>query len=410
MLIQKISLYKQTFNIPNFLIGILEDLKNSSYKPYFVGGCVRDFLLNKEIKDFDIEVFGLNSLEELRTILEKHTKVIEVGKTFGVLKIEENGIECDFSIPRVEKKVGKTHKSFEVKLFSDLSIKKAAKRRDFTINAIYYDYFKNSFIDPFLGLKDLKKRKIRYIDKKSFVEDSLRVFRAIGFASRFNFKITKKTKHLLKDIVKSDELDNLSRERVFEELKKLFLKSKKPSIGLKLLDELKIFKISFFGKYRAINRLSKILENREFEEKRALVLFFTILLRGEKEDEVLEFLSKISCDKKFLSSINSLLKESLEDDYISLKKQSLRVVLEDLILIELAFKNKNLSSIIKKCEEFDILNRALKPHIMGVDLLELGFSPSCDFRNMLNFALDLQIRENISKEEIKSSILKNFVK
>ncbi|PRM97002.1 hypothetical protein AN286_05110 [Aliarcobacter cryaerophilus ATCC 43158] len=406
--IQRMCINKSKINIPKLLIDILKTLQDSGYKPYLVGGCVRDFLLSKPVKDFDIEVFGIENLEKLKTILEKYTKVHDIGKSFGVLKVNIDDLDIDFSIPRVEKKVGKTHKSFEIKLLSNINIKKAAKRRDFTINSIYYDYFKDSFIDPFLGIKDLKKRKIKYIDKKSFIEDSLRVFRAFGFASRFNFKITKKTKQLLKTIIKSGELNNLSKERVFEELKKLLLKSKKPSVGLKLFDEFKIFKISFLKKYKAIDKLSKILKNRDIDLKRVLILYFVVLLKDEKEDDILEFLSKISSDKKFINSIISLCKESLEDDIVSLKKQSLNIVLEDLILVEIAFGNKDIEAIIKKCEESDILSKGLKPHIMGVDLLDLGFTPSGDFRNMLNFAMDLQIKENLSKDDLKQRLKKNF--
>ena len=373
--IQRMCINKSKINIPELLIDILTTLQDSGYKPYLVGGCVRDFILKKAVKDFDIEVFGIENLENLKLILEKYTKVHDVGKSFGVLKINIDDFDIDFSIPRVEKKVGKTHKSFEIKLLSNLNI---------------------------------KKRKIRYIDKKSFVEDSLRVFRAFGFASRFDFKITKKTKQLLKTIIKSGELNNLSKERVFEELKKLLLKSKKPSVGLKLLDEFQIFKISFVKKYKATDKLSKIFENRDIDLKRALVLYFVVLLKDEKEEDFFEFLSKITSDKKFINSVVSLCKESLENDIISLKKQSLNIVLEDLIFVEMAFGNKDIDLILQKCEESDILNKALKPHIMGVDLLDLGFTPSGDFRNMLNFAMDLQIKENLSKDELKQRLKKNF--
>ena len=93
----------------------------------------------------------------------------------------------------------------------------------------------------------------------------------------------------------------------------------------------------------------------------------------------------------------------------SLKKQSLSIVLEDLILVEMAFGNKDIDSILQKCEESDILNKALKPHIMGVDLLDLGFTPSGDFKNILNFAMDLQIEENLSKDELRGRIMKSFI-
>lgn len=394
--------------IPKILENIFEDLKSKQAKPILVGGCVRDSFLNKEIKDYDIEVYNIDSIDSLKSIISKHKEPKLVGKSFGVLKLSVHDLDFDVSLPRTEVKSGFKHTDFIVSLDSNLSYKEASRRRDFTINSIGYDYFKDSFIDPFDGIKDLKKRKIRYIDKKSFVEDSLRVFRAFGFASRFNFKITKKTKQLLKTIIKSGELNNLSKERVFEELKKLLLKSKKPSVGLKLLDEFQIFKISFVKKYKAIDKLSKIFENRDIDLKRALVLYFVVLLKDEKEEDVFEFLSKITSDKKFINSVISLCKESLENDIISLKKQSLNIVLEDLIFVEMAFGNKDIDLILQKCEESDILNKALKPHIMGVDLLDLGFTPSGDFRNMLNFAMDLQIKENLLKDDLKQRLKKSF--
>ncbi|MCT7484425.1 tRNA nucleotidyltransferase/poly(A) polymerase family protein [Aliarcobacter cryaerophilus] len=396
--------------IPKILENIFEDLKSKQAKPVVVGGCVRDSFLNKEIKDYDIEVYNIDSIDSLKSVISKYKEPKLVGKSFGVLKLSINDFDFDFSHPRTEIKTGFKHTDFEIILDSNLSYKEASRRRDFTINSIGYDYFENRFLDPFDGIKDLKKRKIRYIDKKSFVEDSLRVFRAFGFASRFNFKITKKTKQLLKTIIKSGELNNLSKERVFEELKKLLLKSKKPSVGLKLLDEFQIFKISFLKKYKAIDKLSKIFENRDIDLKRALVLYFVVLLKDEKEEDVFEFLSKITSDKKFINSVVSLCKESLENDIISLKKQSLNIVLEDLIFVEMAFGNKDIDLILQKCEESDILNKALKPHIMGVDLLDLGFTPSGDFRNMLNFAMDLQIKENLSKDELIDRIMKSFIK
>ena len=367
--------------IPKILENIFKDLKSKQAKPIVVGGCVRDSFLNKEIKDYDIEVYNIDSIDSLKSVISKYKEPKLVGKSFGVLKLSVDDLDFDFSLPRTEIKTGFKHTDFEIILDSNLSYKEASRRRDFTINSIGYDYFENRFLDPFDGIKDLKKRKIRYIDKKSFVEDSLRVFRAFGFASRFDFKITKKTKQLLKTIIKSGELNNLSKERVFEELKKLLLKSKKPSVGLKLLDEFKIFKISFVKKYKAIDKLSKIFENRDIDLKRALVLYFVVLLKDEKDEYIFEFLSKISSDKKFINSVISLCKESLENDIISLKKQSLNIVLEDLIFVEMAFGNKDIDLILQKCEESNILNKALKPHIMGVDLLDLGFTPSCDFRN-----------------------------
>lgn len=84
--IQKMYINKSKINIPKLLIDILTTLQDSGYKPYLVGGCVRDFLLNKAVKDFDIEVFGIENLENLKLILEKYTKVHDIGKSFWCFK------------------------------------------------------------------------------------------------------------------------------------------------------------------------------------------------------------------------------------------------------------------------------------------------------------------------------------
>src|SRR5574344_1535556 len=187
---------------------ILNSLINFNIKPIFVGGCVRDFFLNSKSKDFDIELYNIEKIGFLENILKSYGKCLLVGKSFGVLKFISNNkdLEIDFSLPRVEKKMGVFHTSYEVILNPKMSFKKASFRRDFTINSIGYDYKNSQFLDPNFGIKDLKSKKIRYINKKTFVEDSLRVYRAVGFASRFAFKIEDKTLKLCKKIVKNGEL------------------------------------------------------------------------------------------------------------------------------------------------------------------------------------------------------------
>jgi len=93
-------------NLPKILVDILNDLHKLKAKPILVGGCVRDSFLRKEVKDYDIEVFGLNKIEILQKCLEKYTKVKLVGKSFGVLTLKINSYNFDFSLPRLEKKIG----------------------------------------------------------------------------------------------------------------------------------------------------------------------------------------------------------------------------------------------------------------------------------------------------------------
>ena len=226
-----------TFNIPKILEEILKDLQEIGAIPILVGGCVRDYFLNIPIKDYDVEIFGIDCFETIENSLKKFGSVKLVGKSFGVLTLRVDKYDFDFAMPRTEKKIGNSHQDFEVKTNANLSFKEAAIRRDFTINAIGYDFFKKVFLDPFDGIKDLEKKIIKHIDNNTFIEDSLRVYRAVGFASRFDFKIEEKTKELCKQIVSGNELEYLPKERVYEELKKLFLKSFKPSIGFELIRE-----------------------------------------------------------------------------------------------------------------------------------------------------------------------------
>jgi len=383
-------------NLPKILIEILNDLHKLKVKPILVGGCVRDSFLKKEVKDYDIEIFGLDKIEILQKCLKKYASVKLVGKSFGVLTLKIHSYNFDFSLPRLEKKTGNYHQSFEVKTNANLSFKKAAKRRDFTINAIGYDYFE---------IKDLKNAKIRHIDDKTFVEDSLRVYRAIQFASRFEFNIDKDTKLLCKKIIDKNELKFLPKERVFEELKKLFLKSNKPSRGLQLLKEFSIFNLTKASKN--IDNLAKILKDKDFSDFRKLYLFYSCLAKTY-EDNFIDFLNALTNNKKFIKEILLLQKVVLTNDEKDIKRLSLTLKLEDLIVLNQAFQNDITKEVKEIAKNLDILNSPLKPLVMGKDLIDLGFEASQKFKEILDFALNLQINFNLSKDEILDKILKTY--
>jgi len=226
--------------IPKILQTISKAIQIHNAKMIVVGGSVRDHFLNKSIKDYDIEVYGLESLEELEEILSKFGSVNLVGKSFGVLKFVYRGDEYDFSFPRTEKKTGSGHRGFEVFSDGNMSFNEASLRRDFTINAMGFDIESSEFIDPCNGLDDMEKKVLRHIDDKTFVEDPLRVYRAVQFCARFGYKLAKSTKILCKDMVSSGMLEELPKERIYKEFEKLLLKSDKPSVGFELMRELGI--------------------------------------------------------------------------------------------------------------------------------------------------------------------------
>ncbi|WP_330848775.1 CCA tRNA nucleotidyltransferase [Aliarcobacter butzleri] len=393
-------------NLPKILIRILNDLQELGSRPILVGGCVRDSFLNKKIKDYDVEIFNFDSLEILEKSLKKFGNVNLVGKIFGVLTLKIDEYDFDFSLPRIEKKTGNSHTDFEVSTNANLSFKEAAIRRDFTINAIGYDYFKNEILDPFGGMNDLKNKIIKHIDDKTFVEDSLRVYRSVQFASRFEFKIDENTKILCKKIVSSGELKFLPKERVFEELKKLFLKSKKPSLGLSLLKEFNIMNIE--QNLEEIDNLAFILKDKNYDDFRKLYLFYSCLCKSMNEDETFSYIKNLTDDKKFIKNILILNETNLTNDIKILKRLSLKLKLEDLIVLNQAFKNQILLEVFEILKNLDILNSPIKPLVLGKDLIKLGFVPSEKFKEILDFAFNLQIEDNLSKSYIIEKIKQQY--
>ncbi len=198
--------------------------------------------MNIECKDYDIEVYGLDSVDILIDILSKFGSVNLVGKSFGVLKFSYDGDEYDFSFPRKESKTASGHRGFNIESDGFLSFEIASSRRDFTINSMGYDIIEEKLLDPHNGYRDIENKIIKYIDRDKFIEDPLRVYRAIGFSARFGFTVDSATKELCKSIILKGELEDLSQERVFIEFNKLLLKSSKPSIGFELMREFGILK------------------------------------------------------------------------------------------------------------------------------------------------------------------------
>ncbi len=205
-----------------------------------VGGSIRDHFLKIPVKDYDIEVYGLASIPELEKILSAFGSVNLVGRSFGVLKLVHEEEEYDFSFPRIEKKSGKGHRGFSVVTDGKMDFKEAARRRDFTINAMGYDIESGTFLDPFNGRKDMNLKQLRHIDDSSFIEDPLRVYRAVQFAARFNYRLANETEVLCRKMVAGGMLGELPKERVYIEVKKLLLKADRPSVGFELMRTLGI--------------------------------------------------------------------------------------------------------------------------------------------------------------------------
>lgn len=206
-------------------------VRDAGGRALIVGGWVRDRLAGRPSKDIDLEVYGL-PVEALRALLESFGSVNTVGESFTVYKVAG----LDVSLPRRESRTGRGHRGFDVTGDPQLPIPEAARRRDFTLNAILWDPLTGEYLDPWHGRRDLEAGILRVVDPATFGDDSLRVLRAVQFAARFELALDPATRELCRQI----PLDDLPAERIWGEFEKLLLHAARPSLGLALARELDI--------------------------------------------------------------------------------------------------------------------------------------------------------------------------
>ena len=227
---------KLKLNIPSDIKKLHKLFKKNGKQLYVVGGAVRDAILGKSPKDFDLTTDAKPD-EVLDIAKQGGFKSVEVGKQFGVVII--GGHE----IATFRKDIGKGRRPDSVD-FTD--IKGDVKRRDLTINALFYDIGKKQIVDLVGGIADLKKKKIRTVGKAEdrFDEDPLRKLRAVRFAGSVGGKMTKDTWAALKQ---NSDISGVSAERIRDEFIKGVTKAKKVPNYFKMLRTLGMFKQIFPG-------------------------------------------------------------------------------------------------------------------------------------------------------------------
>lgn len=397
---------------PNKLNIIFDKLKNCGIKSIIVGGFVRDSLLGIESKDIDVELYGKLSFEELEGILKEFGTVNVVGKSFGVCKLKFADYDLDFSFPRRDNKVKSGHRGFEVQIDLNLDFKTATSRRDFTINSIGYDVIEKKLLDPFGGVDDLKNKILKAVNPQSFGQDPLRVLRAAQFYARFELKIEHNLSFMCKDMVLKYMLDELPKERVYEEIKKLLLKSREPSRGFKLLKE--FGSDIYTDNLHVVDEMSKLLTENEHAN---IVLMFAALCYNFNQTQTENFILKLTSEKELLTNVTKLLinKDSFYDgisDY-ELYKLATKVNLEELLIFTKAAKKIKQSSydkIYKRAKELSILKNKLPAILSGGDIIELGLKPSPIFSEILNDAYEAQMLGGFKTYAEAKLWLKNYLK
>lgn len=404
-------------DLPGRLLKIAGDIREAGGRAFLVGGWVRDALLGKSCRDYDVEVYDM-AQDALVPILSKYGRTNLVGKAFGVIHLAMKGLSLDFSFPRTESKVGYGHRGFVVHTDEKLSFKEAALRRDFTINAMGMELPELTLCDPYGGIDDLKSHTLRHVGP-AFAEDSLRILRGVQFASRFGCTLAPSTVELCRTL----SLDDLSVERLFEEFKKWLLKPGKPSLGLKAFLDIKLDE--YFPEIHPFKNswetLGVVLDNMvplrdTLPEAQAMEFAFAALLSDSAETS-LKFLERITNETHLLKIVPPLLKAYQELDTAIVNDapalRRLAVKLGGLKLLGLLVKCTPrefyagstadgecfADKLWNAASELDLIEEAPQPYLTGKMLMDMDVKPGKQMGEVIKASFELQLDGKIKNAE-----------
>lgn len=364
-------------------------VKEKGGRAFYVGGYVRDLLLNIPNKDIDIEVHGIAE-KDLVAILNEIGEVDYYGRSFGIYALRHEDIEV--ALPRSEKVLGTGHKDFEISVDPDMGYMNAALRRDFTINALMMDVLSHEILDYFNGTDDLNKGIIRHVNDVSFVEDPLRVYRAAQFASRFGFKIDERTVELCKGI----DTFVLSRERIEEELKKALLKAERAEIFFECLKEMNQKDVWFKG----VNNLSCLMKYESNRINADNKYYFMVLLLAL--DNGLDFIEAFSNNRELKAYVKRYYElYELINNRTLFTERYLKDSFDDFVYILSADEKVKVNSYL---ENIDKIKLNL---VSGNELLRRNIKPGENFGRALR-DINRLIIEGMDKKKAIGVILKEF--
>jgi tRNA nucleotidyltransferase/poly(A) polymerase len=228
-------------NVNPEALNIIKILQKFKYQAFLCGGAVRDELMGRTPKDWDIVTDA--TPDTVTRLLQGLYAIFNVGKAFGITMVHK-GTE-DFEIATFRQDGKSTDSRHPEKVTYVKTIEEDLARRDLTINAIAYDPIANKYVDPFAGKVDIQNKKIQFVGdpEKRIEEDHLRIMRAIRFTAQLDFTFTKATYNAVKKIIKAgDPLSGVSQERITQEFSKI-MASKQPSKTLNFMRELGILEL-----------------------------------------------------------------------------------------------------------------------------------------------------------------------
>lgn len=370
------------------LILIGEISQNKGFRAFLVGGIVRDMLLKRKNLDIDILVEG-DATEIIREFgnLKGYSYFYYPEFLTGYVKTDD-GLKIDFASSRREiYDYPGAYPRIEI-----ASAKEDLLRRDFTINTLLIEITKDNFgilIDYFGAVADIKEKRIRVLHPVSFIEDPIRILRALRFSGRFDFKLEKTTEKLLKTAVDRDLLYFAPPGRVKLELELIFHEENLFSI-LKLMERYRILYYIFemdsldqdilrnIQKTKDIISLFKEFFNTDLNK----TFIYSIILVSKKPPETGYKILKnyhFEREAKYLDRIHHYVYELNSDPedihpFLNLTKEIDEVVASVIILLKDSVSSKMI----------DIYRKVRNPIIKGEDLINLGFEPSPDFKKILS--------------------------
>lgn len=345
-------------------------------KLYYIGGVVRDEILNRKSFDIDITYVG-NAIDYCKQLENNGLgKIIQINPDFGTVRMLIDGKETDIASTRDELYERKGH----LPIVSDIGceLKKDVLRRDFTVNALAKSTLSGEILDYIGGLDDINKKLLRVLHKDSFIDDPTRIIRGLKFAVRFGFELEDKTQKLQEEYLANINYD-MSYKRIKKELIETFN-----------LNSNKAFKEFFEQKiYKLLTKENIVPPNYDIE---------TLVNKYPVEHIWLVYLGWINLEKlpltkeeaKITEDFNKLLDLDIKEDDFSIYK---------------AFKDKTKESILiytlytgsqKGLRYFDI--KDIKLSVTGEDLIALGLSPSKKFAECFDYILEYKLcQKNIDK-------------
>lgn len=381
---------------------VAQRLHEAGFQALYAGGWVRDYLLGIESNDIDIATDATPD-----EVVELFPKAILVGAQFGVIRVIEHGHEFEIATFRLDAQYSNGRTPETVHLIR--SSKEDALRRDFTINGMFYDPFTEEIIDYVGGQEDLQANIIRTIGNpiERFLEDRLRMIRAIRFANTFNAHIEEKTWEAIQELATTLR-PSVSPERIWQELNKIHI-TKKLSQALRLFEKAGLLREIFPHLKNASNIGSRIELIERTPSDVPLPFLISLLVQSTDSISPEECIASYNASKQemhmasFLNKLQTTLPIQGDDAFWAelyahpFFDDALRSLLQnkdDMLLEEHVARKKDLSFWVDRIRE-------KKPIVSASDLLALGHKPGKELGILLKQLAATAINKRIkSKEEL----------